>query len=325
MRMPAGVAAWQERALHAAERRLPALTRHKHSEALPIALTRRRIYVLPSRYGIFFGVLMVAMTVGALNYNNNPALILCFLLLSAVNTSLLRGYLGLRGLRLLAVHAEPLHAGGTQTLRLLFDASEARRRTGLVLQQGEAQVAFALAPGDRVEVQLPRPAPVRGAMPIGRIKLSTRHPLGLFVVWSWLHPAVDTLVYPAAEAAAPPLPGNGDRGKPQRRRGMDEEPHSLRDYRPGDPLRIIAWKRSARSQRTMVREYESPSGGDVLLDWHQLAGVEHETRLRRLTRWVLDAERQGLRSTLVLPGTRLGPGNGAAHVHACLRALALQP
>lgn len=325
MRMPAAVAAWQERALRTAERRLPALTRHKQSEPLPVNLGRRRIYVLPTRYGLFFAMLMSAMTLGALNYNNNPALILCFLLLSAAHTALLRGYLGMRGVQLEAVGADPVHAGESQELRLLFDASETRRRPGLVLQQGGQSIAFSLEPGQRTEVRLRRTAPRRGLVPVGRLKLTTRHPLGLFVVWSWLHPAVDTLVYPTPEAAAPPLPGYGDRGQPRRRRGLDEEPHSLRSYRGGDPLRLIAWKRSARSNHLMVREYESPAGADVLLDWTQLAGIDHEIRLRRLTRWVLDAERLSMRSTLVLPGTRLGPGSGGAHVHACLRALALMP
>lgn len=325
MRLPAGVLAWQERALRTAERRLPALTRHKRVEALPIELTRRRIYVLPTGYGVFFGLLMGAMTIGALNYNNNPALILCFLLLSGVHTSLLRGYLTLRGLRLDAVGAEPVHAGELQELRLLFDAADARRRLGLVLQQGSAAIAFAIEPGERTDVRLHRPAPKRGLLPVGRIKLSTRHPLGLFVVWSWLHPEIDTLVYPAPEPAAPPLPGSGERGQPRRRRGLDEEPHSLRDYRVGDPLRLIAWKRSARAQRTMVREYETPAGADVVLDWHQLGGIDSETRLRRLARWIIDADRHATRSTLILPGVRIGPGSGAAHTHACLRALALMP
>lgn len=325
MRLPAGVLAWQERALRTAERRLPALTRHKRVEPLPVELTRRRIYVLPTGYGVFFGALLASMTIGALNYNNNPALILCFLLLSAVNTSLLRGYLGLRGLRLQAVAAEPVHAGGQQVLRLLFDAGESRKRLGLVLRQGTAVTAFALQPGERREVRFERPAPKRGLMPTGRVKLSTRHPLGMFVVWSWLHPDIDTLVYPAPEAASPPLPGSGERGPPKRRRGPDEEPHSLRDYRAGDPLRLIAWKRSARSQRTLVREFETPSGTDVVLDWHSLGGIDTETRLRRLTRWLLDAERHAMRTTLILPGMRLGPGSGPAHTHACLRALALMP
>lgn len=325
--MAAVLAGWRDRALQYAEKRLPALTRLKQAEALPIVLTRRRIYVLPTRYGLFFGGLLAAMTVGALNYNNNPALMLCFLLMSAAMTSMLHAYLGLRGLRLEQAGADPVHAGQTQTLRLLFTAEEARARRALEVRQGEARSGFTLDGQDRVEARLDRAAPRRGWQAVGKIEISTRQPLGLFVTWSWVHPHAAVLVYPAVEAQAPPLPGRGERGQPQRRRGLDEEPHSLREYRGGDPLRIVAWKRSAQAGRLMVREYETPAGADVLLDWRDrdLASLDHEARIRRLARWVLDAERENLRSTLLLPSGRIGPANGGAHVHACLRELALMP
>jgi uncharacterized protein (DUF58 family) len=323
--MAAVPAGWRERLLQVAEQRLPALTRLKRPEALPITIDRRRIYVLPTRYGLFFGGLLAAMTLGALNYNNNPALILCFLLASVAHTSLLRAYLTLRGLRLEQVGADPVHAGDTQSLRLLFAAGEARRRAGIVVLQDGTRVSFGLDAGARAEARIARAAARRGLHAVGRIEISTRLPLGLFVAWSWLNPQAQVLVYPALEAQAPPLPGRGDKGQPRRRRGLDEEPHSLRDYRVGDPLRLVAWKRSAQTNRLMVREYESPAGADVLLDWRELGALEHEARIRRLARWVVDAEREGLRSTLVLPQRRIGPGNGAAHLHACLRELALHP
>jgi hypothetical protein len=73
----------------------------------------------------------------------------------------------------------------------------------------------------------------------------------------------------------------------------------------------------------MVREYESPAGADVTAGLgRNSAGIDHETRIRRRgTRWVLDAERLSMRSTLVLPATRLGPGSGPARTSmpACAR------
>jgi uncharacterized protein (DUF58 family) len=218
-----------------------------------------------------------------------------------------------------------VHAGQEQSMRLLFGASEARRRAGLMLRQERSTTGFELEGTDHVEARLNRSALKRGLHPAGKIEISTRHPLGLFVAWSWLHPMAELLVYPTPEANPPPLPGRGERGQPRRRRGLDEEPHSLRDYRGGDPLRLVAWKRSAQAGRLMVREYESPSGADVSLDWRELGALDHEQRIRRLTRWVLDAEREGLRSTLILPSVRLGPGAGSAHVQSCLRALATLP
>ena len=55
-------------------------TRPRDPEPLPARLDRRRIYVLPTRFGLFYGAALLTMLLGALNYNNNPALLLGLLL-----------------------------------------------------------------------------------------------------------------------------------------------------------------------------------------------------------------------------------------------------
>jgi uncharacterized protein (DUF58 family) len=317
-------ASWRERLWLLAEKRLPALTRHRRSEAMPIELHRRRIYVLPTRYGLFFALLLFAMTLGSLNYNNNPALILCFLLLSLAITSLLRGYLNLRGLRLEGIEAAPAHAGERQSLRLRFSSIESRVRPGLIIEQDGARAAFSMGSEDITEAVLERTTQRRGMAPIGRFKLFTHQPLGLFEVWSWLHPDAAVLVYPALELESPPPPGHGAQGRPRPQRGLDEEMHALRDYRGGDPMRQVAWKQSARAQRLLVREYEMPAGEEVVLRWDALSPLSSDQRAERLARWLFDAQRAGHSTTLVLPDRRIGPGTGAAHLHACLAALAVQ-
>ncbi|GIX36106.1 MAG: membrane protein [Lysobacteraceae bacterium] len=314
-----------ERLLQAAERWLPALTRLRQPEALPILLHRRRLYVLPTAFGLGLGLLLAVMTLGALNYDNNPALILAFALASAAHTSLLQGYLALRGLRLAAVHAEPVHAGETLALQCHFDAVEPRERRGLELRREGRSAFFSLPRDGGTVVTLQVPTRQRGWMAVGRIGVRTRRPLGLFVVWSWLHPQARVLVYPRPEAQAPPLPSPASEGRPQRRRSPHEDLHGLRDYRRGDPVRIIAWKRSAQAGRLVVREFETPAGRDVVLDWQALAGLGREQRIARLTRWLLEAERLGLRSELRLPHGRFGPDLGPRHRHRCLRELALLP
>lgn len=315
--------AWRERLLRAAETKLPALTRLKASEPLPISLDRRRIYVIPTRFGLFFGVFLAAMTLGALNYNNNPALILCFLLASISHTGLLLGFLALRGVRLQEVGGMSVHAGESVSLRLRFDASERRQRQGLVLRRDTCVSRFDLTADAAAEVTLLVPAQRRGWMKIGRIELSMRRPLGMFVCWSWLHPPTELLIFPALEANPPPLPHAGGEGSPVRQRGPEEEVHGLRDYRVGDPLRSIAWKRSAQQSRTLVKEFESPAGRDLTFDWDRLSGIGLEQRISRLATWVVEAERRGCRSELRLPGQVFGPARGRAHLHACLQALAL--
>ena len=98
--------------------RFDAWTRRRTPASLPVRFDRHRIYVLPTRFGLFFGVLLLVMGAGALNYNNNPALLLCLLLAGAGIASLLQAQLQLDGLEIHAIGAEPVPAGSPLQLRV---------------------------------------------------------------------------------------------------------------------------------------------------------------------------------------------------------------
>jgi len=49
---------------------------------LPISINRRRIYILPTRFGFMLGAILGAMLVAGLNYNSNLALAFAFLMSS---------------------------------------------------------------------------------------------------------------------------------------------------------------------------------------------------------------------------------------------------
>jgi len=307
-------------------RRLLLLARPRQPEALPARLDRRRIYVLPTRFGSFVGLLLLAMLLGALNYNNNPALLLALVLATTAIASAIMAHLQLSGLQLNALAAEPVPAGMPLRLRLLLEAGDARTRRGLRLSHpdDEAWCSPGRAGAEVPELQLATTR--RGWLEIGRLKLSTTQPLGLVRAWSWFWPDVPLLVYPQPESDGPALPLG--EGHPTRTRLhlQGEEMHQLRPYRAGDSRHAIAWKPSARRDTLLVREYEQPTGADVQLDWRALAGLPYERRIARLARWVDDAEREGRRYRLNLPGQpMLGPARGAQHRHECLRALALLP
>src|SRR5437660_12618223 len=109
--MNASVASGWSRILEYAERRLPALTRLKRPETLPILLDRRRIYVVPTRFGVLYSAVLVTMLLGALNYNNNPALLLTCLLGAASYQSVFQAFRMLNRLELHALRAEACFAG----------------------------------------------------------------------------------------------------------------------------------------------------------------------------------------------------------------------
>lgn len=307
-----------------AERRLPALTRLRASETLPIHLHRRRIYVLPTAFGLGFAALLGVMLLGALNYANNPALLLTCTLGAAAWMSLFAGFRTLAGLELSAIHAADCHAGDALELHCLFSAS-ARDRPSLRLRWMEIVQHFALRAAGPQTVVITLPTRDRGWLRPGRVKLWTEQPLGLFILWSWLNPALDVLVYPALEHPAPPLPlGEGKDGARQII-GEGQEYSGLRGYRSGDPQRRIAWKASARHDDLLVRETEYPQGELLVLDYRALSALDGEARIRRLAAWVIAAEAAQLSYALHLPDQQIPIGLGDAHRHACLRALALMP
>jgi uncharacterized protein (DUF58 family) len=176
------------------------------------------------------------------------------------------------------------------------------------------------------EARVPLATAQRGWIDVPRLRISTTWPLGLARAWSYAWPDALLLVYPAPEADATPLPEGSGEPASHRLHSSGDDVHHLRNYRAGDATRTIAWKPSARRGTLLVREYEQPAGVDIVLDWNHLRGLPGETRISRLARWVEDAERDGRRYRLLLPGQPvIGPDRGPAHRHACLRALALLP
>lgn len=300
-------------------------TRPRTRETLPIHIDRSRVYVLPTRFGMFYLLLVATMGIGALNYNNNPALLLGLLLAGAGLASLVAAHLQLSGLNADAIAAQPVHAGQPMPLRLAFSASDTRARDGIRVRIDDTEGTLSLAPGTGGIAELALPTAQRGWLEAERIVLSTTRPLGLARAWAILRPDEPWLVYPATESDGPALPDAADAGDQRRPHFAGDDLHLLRNYQAGDPLRSIAWKASARRDQLMARTWEQPHGDDVELDWFAL-GLPHEARIRRLAHWVELAEREGRRWRMTLPGqAAIGPGSGSAHRHECLRALALMP
>ena len=324
MTVQTSIASSWSRLLATAERRLPALTRLKQAEPLPILLHRRRIYVVPTRFGLVFSAVLLVMLLGALNYNNNPALLLTCLLAAASYQSVFQAFRSIDRVQLRALRAEPCHAGEALRINLYFHIDNRPRRSLRVTIEG-VHTVFDLIPGADGAVRVELAAAQRGWRRAGRIRVWSEYPYGLFHVWSWLNPDFVALIYPRLEMDSPPLPQTGGEAEQRATRGGGDELAMLRDYHPTDPLRSIAWKASARHDRLLVKEFEQRRGREIVLDFSLLRGLDHETRIARLARWVCLAETAQVRYALQLPELRLGPALGPEHRHACLRELALLP
>jgi uncharacterized protein (DUF58 family) len=302
---------------------LERLRRRRGDTVLPRNLEYRHIYILPTRFGFWFGVLLFLMVVGGLNFNNNMTLGLSFLMSSIALLTSLLAYRNLAELSVHAIRAAPVFCGEYAYFRVILRNREERNRFAVEGVSEEGRDCIDIAPQETGRLRLTQQAVQRGWMPMDPFRIETRFPLGLFRAWSVVIPQARCLVYPEPARDAPPLPrtGRGEHGAANR--GDGEHFHGLREYRPGDPLRQIAWRTSARHEKLFSRQMETPTEEACELNWYLMGGGDTERKLSILTAWVLRAERRQIPYSLELPGAALPADLGEAHRDACLEILAL--
>ncbi len=294
------------------------------AETGTVELTQRRIYILPSRQGLGFLLVLALMLLGCINYNLSLGYVLTFLLAMLGLLSMLYTFRNLAQLRIRAGHISPVFVGSDAQFVFHFDNPSRIARYQMILQDdAQHRSVFNLPAHTAQAVALALPATQRGWLDSQRLTLYSEFPLGLFHAWTYVHFEVRALIYPSP-ASAQALPEQAaPQGAGKRLLAGDEDFAGLRRYVAGDALPRIAWKSLAREQALQVKQFASPAGTKVWLDFAQLPATSVEQKLSVLTRWVLDADAQNLRYGLRLPDGEIAPQNNPAHQAECLRRLAL--
>lgn len=289
-------------------------------------LGAQRVHIRPSRAGLAFGVLLLALWIAAVNFQLGLGYALtCFAAACAI-VDMLFASRNLAGLALAATPGAPVFAGDSAvfTLRLINRSGRSRHAIALHAGTGTQQQADVPAHGESSTV-MHLATTRRGWLEAPTVRLSSSFPLGLFYAWCWWQPEARVLVLPRPETPSPPLPS-----PTRQQENQHQELAGVRAYQPGDPQQRLAWRQIARhdGEHLYSKHFEHSEGrhGACWFDLATLpATLDTEARLSRLAAWVLQAERAGLPYGLRLDGLSLAPGLGARHQQACLHALAEAP
>lgn len=287
---------------------------------------RRRLFIVPTGAGAAYGALLLVLLLVAMNYNNSMVFAFTFLLAAVGANAMWQTHRNLLGLCVTLRPPDEAFAQRPTALRLQLEAGGGTRRALEIEFEPRASdsPAILVTASGNTHATLHLPAMRRGLQPLPVVRIATRYPLGLFRAWSLLPFSTRVLVYPQPADHAPALPSAPATGGAQAGSGANEEDFDgLRAYHPTDPPRRIAWRASARSDSLLSKSMHAGAAQHVWLDWHALQGRDAEERLSILCRWILDAERLGLRYGLRLPQRTLDPDRGTAHRRECLRLLAL--
>lgn len=233
------------------------------------------------------------------------------------------------------VHPSRLQRGEAAVARLVVANDTGRRLPAFValdmIGGVEREVAVrALAAGAGTWHVYDLPTRRRGRVTVGPLAVERTDLLGLVrsraqlgeVEELWVHPRRHPVRLLAAgrsrhhhEGDPPPGPVAGS-----------TDLRSLREYVPGDPLRHVYWKASARTGQLMVREYTDPAQPwcVVLLDDEQeaLAPTAFEEAVEVAASILWEAAEQGRPVRLATTsGVRLDAAGGVAGVRAVLDRL----
>jgi len=297
--------------------------RRQGEDRLPITIATRRVYILPTRAGLAFSLLLFVMLLAGLNYGNSIALLLTFLLSGFTLIAMHLAHRNLLGIVARSLATVDAFVGEHGLVLLTLESGGTARRFGIDCE---------LEDTDRVSVTLPEtgsaradiavPLQKRGRLSIGRITLSTSFPFGLFRAWTYLHVAQSLLAWPVPRGRreAPPESSSGGEATSVHRAG-DEEWAGLREFRHGDSPRQVAWGAYARGRGLLVKTYQSPAAHFRTFDLAEVHGGLEE-RLEQLSAWVMAAHARGERYGLRLGARDIPPAAGSEHRTHCLDALA---
>jgi uncharacterized protein (DUF58 family) len=298
----------------------------KGPETGPVVLEQRRVYILPTGGGLMYGMTLILMLLGSINYNLSLGYVLVFLLSGNGMVSMLHTWRNLARLSLSPGKSSPVFAGELAGFHIRFENPGSLSRKSLAVQlAGQAPEYFDAPAGVPGEVEARMSASARGLLKPGRFRIFTTYPLGLFHAWAIVELDMHCLIYPKPETENTALPpaGSAD-GEGAAAHVGEEDFAGLRTFNAGDSPRRIAWKVYARTDIFLSKQFSGGAAAELWLDFNDIPdALGLEAKLSRLARWVLESEAANARYGLRLPGIEMEPDSGALHRDRCLKALAL--
>ncbi len=288
----------------------------------------RQLYMLPTKAGWVYGLVVFALLLAALKYNHQATFLLTFLLAAIGQVTSLYTHKNLLKIGIQSLPAEPVFAGDKATFPIELKNPSTSQRHGIWTLCGDFKHCSSLAPSHTATININIPAKQRGLMNMPAIILSSQFPIGILFSWTKLFkPDTTCLIYPEPKNILPSPELKHDDTEDEEEnntkqvQGSDEF-SSLRHYVPGDRLRDIHWPALAKNNQLVSKEYKTTARSSLIFDWQHVHALSTEDKLSQLTYWILQAEKQQQDYQLSIPGFTSEHTQGLQHRHSCLQQLA---
>ena len=287
-----------------------------------IKLHNRRLYILPTRFGYLYAVMQVVLLLAAINYQNSMAYALTFLLTALGIISLWQTHKNLLGISIQLKTPKPVYQQEKLNLEFILNHSNLADRYAIGIQYMNLPPVYSgLKPQQSKTISLMLPAVKRGLYKPAGFVIFTRYPTGLFHAWSWLKFDTPVLIYP----------------KPvfdiKLKESISDEHHNkstidttdgddfagLREFQQGESLKHISWKAYAQGRGMLTKTFQGHASTNLWINWFDMTAASLEGKLSQMTALIIQANQEGRKYGLKLPGINIQQAAGPAHFADCLQ------
>lgn len=300
----------------------------------PLSLSERvrtdRTYIIPTRFGLYYGISMLLLLAVAFTYANNIVYFICFFLISFGHLSMWITNFNISRLQIEALPTPEFFADEAGKLRIQIENNNEKSSYLLNVRLAKQQESKKIEEVQRKThqvLEVPLRIHERGWQNVPKIILESSYPFGLLQSWKTKKSDLKVLVYPKREGTVV-LPRTGQAENPDSQEvkmstAKDNDFQGHKPYHVSDSFRRIDWKALARTQHLLVKQFESESQGALQLRWDELNHLEFEKKLNQLSLWIDICEKQNTPYQLVLPDYASPMSCGPKHAKECLIKLAL--
>ncbi len=312
-----------------------------------------RIFILPTRFGLYFILIIFILFLMSLSYGHSLAITGTFLFVSIVMVSAHFTNFNLSGLK----------RSGEREVRTLFRDDEFTLLIDNTWRKPRVDIDIEVLleaisnPGDsltNIELRAKNSFEAhsqikvkfdgllkRGVYRVSKLKVSSDFPFGLFRSWMYLEPLekeVKIYIYPRPIKPEREFKAfSRQRDLQKKEQHMEEDAsssseclttemgtnqfHEHSPYREGDETRRIDWKIYSRTHELYLKHYHDSSFEEYIIDRSAFSSFALEEQLSFLCHRVLELSRQGVRFALVLDGEQAIWGEGKKFEEICLKRL----
>jgi len=286
-----------------------------------------RIYILPTKLGVYFLFITFVLFLFSISYGNPLAYTATFLFSSVIVASTIFTNYNLSGISAkVALDGKSFYADEKLVLEiaLLNNSSKVRFDLEARHHKSNSNNSISINANEASTLTVSLPKLERGEYLLEKIRVHSSFPFGLFFSWKNIALNQPLFVYPSANGDDHLMEGSSTHSEKESSQTIEgnEDFYQHKAYIEGESWKRINWKVWAKSNVLLTKQFESPTTKSFHFNFARLTHLNEEKALEQLSYWVKKAMTENHLFSMELGNIQIPLGSGVNHGEEALRQLA---